>query len=145
MTMPDEDPTADPVQDPLAPLRAIEHKLIDPEFLTDVLDLLRRAVIIADATGTIVLTNTAAEMLFGYTGEELYGQSVECLLPARLRELHRVHRYNYDHQPRLHRRTGLELVGLRKDGTEIPIEIDLGPLIRKDVSMTVALISLRQE
>ena len=86
-------------------------------------------IIKADSTGEIVLVNAQAERLFGYTREELLGRRLEVLIPDRLRDRHQHHRSGYASDP--HARpmgTGLELFGRRKDGSEFPIEVSLGPL-----------------
>jgi len=86
-------------------------------------------IITADSTGEIVLVNAQAERLFGYTREELLGRGIEVLMPERFRNRHEQHRSGYAADP--HARpmgVGLELFGRRKDGSEFPIEVSLGPL-----------------
>jgi PAS domain S-box-containing protein len=86
-------------------------------------------IIKADMTGEIVVVNAQAERLFGYTRQELLGQGIEVLMPERLRDRHERHRSGYAADP--HPRpmgVGLELLGRRKDGSEFPIEVSLGPL-----------------
>ncbi len=87
------------------------------------------AVVIVDAQGKIVLVNALAERLFGYSRAELLGQATETLVPARLRDRHFTHRGQYSEAPRAREMgSGLDLYGLRKDGTEFPIEVSLGPI-----------------
>lgn len=86
-------------------------------------------IIKADSTGEIVLVNAQAERLFGYTREELLGRGIEVLMPERFCDRHKHHRSDYAKDP--HPRamgTGLELFGRRKDGSEFPVEVSLGPL-----------------
>jgi len=87
------------------------------------------AIVIADERGEIVLVNSQVERLFGYAREELVGQQVEVLVPARLRRDHAGHRHEYLGD--LHARpmgSGLDLYACRKDGSEFPVEISLSPL-----------------
>ncbi|HEY2404447.1 MAG TPA: PAS domain S-box protein [Polyangiaceae bacterium] len=87
------------------------------------------AVVITNREGKIVLVNSQAERLFDYSRDALIGQSVELLVPERLRDQHESHRTRYFDSPRARSMgAGLELYGMRKDGTEFPIEISLGPV-----------------
>ena len=93
------------------------------------LDAAPDAIVIVDAAGRMVLVNTEAERLFGYTADELVGAPVERLVPLPLRTGHAAHRDRYFGDP--HRRpmgSGLELAGVRRDGTEFPVEVSLSPL-----------------
>jgi diguanylate cyclase (GGDEF)-like protein/PAS domain S-box-containing protein len=87
------------------------------------------AIVIVDWHGHIQLVNGQAERIFGWTREELIGQNIAELIPERFRRRHREHLKGY--LPDAHARemgTGLELFALRKDGSEFPVEISLGPL-----------------
>jgi PAS domain S-box-containing protein len=79
------------------------------------------AMIIVGADRLISLVNTQAERLFGYDRDELIGQSPDVLMPERFRPMHTGHRG-----------TGRELFGLRKDGSEMPLEISLDPVSTTD-------------
>jgi PAS domain S-box-containing protein len=84
------------------------------------------SVLIVDAAGRIVLVNARTEKLFGYARGEVIGQPVEMLIPAALRERHVAHRATYMAAPRVRSMgQGLDLAGLRKDGTEFPVEVSL--------------------
>ncbi len=84
------------------------------------------AVVGVRKTGTIMFVNARAEQLFGYEGGELVGRSVETLVPERLREPHREQRAGYHESPRIRAMgAGLDLRGLRADGSEFPADISL--------------------
>jgi len=84
------------------------------------------AVVAVDPGGRITLTNAKTEDLFGYKRDELIGQSLEMLLPRRFADRHHRQRDGYFDAPRARAMgNGMDLVALRKDGTEFPVEIGL--------------------
>ncbi|GAA2006059.1 PAS domain S-box protein [Catenulispora subtropica] len=91
------------------------------------------AMVIVDRTGHILLVNAQTESMFGYERAELLGQPVELLVPPRFRGPHQSHREGYSAHPQVRPMgAGLELFGLRKDGSEFPVEISLSPLQEDD-------------
>ncbi|MFE0212168.1 PAS domain-containing protein, partial [Streptomyces sp. NPDC059001] len=106
------------------------------------------AMVIVDDGGTIRLVNAQTEALFGYRRDELLGRPVEILVPDRFRNHHAAHRNGYTHNRQVRPMgAGLELHGLRKDGTEFPVEISLSPLETTDgllVSAAVRDVSERK-
>ncbi|MDP3879153.1 MAG: PAS domain S-box protein [Dehalococcoidales bacterium] len=87
------------------------------------------ALIVVDRRGYITRLNIQAESLFGYTRQELIGKDHGILVPEQVREKHAAALKTYMEQPRIRvMGIGLELWGRRKDGTEFPADIDLGPL-----------------
>jgi PAS domain S-box-containing protein len=86
-------------------------------------------IIEVDPDGKIVLLNAATQRLFGYSREELLGESVDMLVPVNLRQRHAEHRSRYLSNPVSRPMgSGLQLYGRRKDGSEFPVEISLSPV-----------------
>jgi PAS domain S-box-containing protein len=87
------------------------------------------AIIGVDRSGRIILVNSEAERVFGYTRREMVGQPIELLVPERFRETHPAKRAEYYKQPAvLPMGSGLELKARRKDGTEFPVEVSLSAI-----------------
>ena len=130
-----------PVEISLSPLRTSSGMLVSSAIrdITDrklterkfraLLESAPDAMVIVDQHGTIVLVNAQTEKMFGYPRAELLGQRVESLVPRRFHGAHPGHRAAYTASPKFREMgTGLELFGLRKDGSEFPIEISLSPI-----------------
>jgi formate hydrogenlyase transcriptional activator len=87
------------------------------------------AMLVSDHDGYILGLNAEAVRTFGYSREELIGQKIEKLIPALLREGHRHLRDVYQAEPTYRPMSrGQSIVALRKDGSEIPVEISLSPV-----------------
>ena len=85
--------------------------------------------------------NPRAEELFGYSTQEIIGQPVENLVPARFRATHPRHREDYNAAPRARQMgAALNLFGLRKDGTEFPVDIMLKPVQTEDGPAVVTFV-----
>jgi PAS domain S-box-containing protein len=99
------------------------------------------ATVIVDGDGRIRLVNAQTERLFGYYREELIGQPVERLIPERYRAVHVGERHGYSADPRVRPMgLGLELFGLRKDGSEFPVEISLSPVSMREGTFVASAI-----
>ena len=87
------------------------------------------AIMVCGSDGLIKEANARVEALFGYAREELVGQATETLVPDRYRAAHPKHRAEFSNNPHLRPMgIGLELYGRRKDGSEFPVDILLGPV-----------------
>ncbi len=95
-------------------------------------------ILVANEKGEIIRTNPSAEKLFGYDKDGLLGQKIEILVPQRFSK-HTSHREHYSENP--HARSmgaGRELYGLKKDGTEFPVEISLSPYTTSSGKFVIA-------
>ncbi len=105
-----------------------ERRRVDAKFRL-MLEAAPDAVVIVDQHGTILLVNSQTEKLFGYPREQLIGNNVDMLVPERLRGRHGGFRMGYVKDPGVRAMgSGIELFGLRADGSEVPVEISLSPL-----------------
>jgi PAS domain S-box-containing protein len=97
--------------------------------LENLFDVSPDAIFVTDTHGVIRGANPRAAELFGHTQAELIGQPIENLVPERFRARHPSHRENYNAHPRARQMgAAMNLFGLRKDGTEFPVDIMLKPI-----------------
>jgi len=104
------------------------------------------AIIFVNRDGRIVVVNSQAEKLFGYSRMDLLNQSVEMLLPERLRAKHPGQRKGFFEDPNVRSMAaGMELYALRKDGSEIPVEISLNLLHTEEgILVSTVIIDISQ-
>ncbi len=99
------------------------------------------ALVVVNRAGRIVQVNQQAERLFGYTREELLQADHDILVPERYQEEHLGQRRDYMSGPHIRQMgTGLELYGRRKDGSEFPVDIALGPLQTNTDAVVLAVV-----
>jgi PAS domain S-box-containing protein len=111
-----------------------ERKKADQRF-KDLLESAPDAMVIVNGDGRMVLVNSQTVNLFGWRREELLGQSVELLLPERFHGTYPAG------GPRERKAgTDLELFGLRKDGSEFPVEIRFSPLATDEGTLEMSAI-----
>ncbi|GAA3780119.1 hypothetical protein GCM10023083_15540 [Streptomyces phyllanthi] len=131
-----------------AAVRDVSERKAAEERFRGLLEAAPDAMVIVDDTGTIRLVNAQTETLFGYQRDELLGRPVEILIPSRFHAHHTRHRDGYATTRQVRPMgAGLELHGLRKDGSEFPVEISLSPLETADgllVSAAVRDVSERK-
>jgi len=91
--------------------------------------------------GDIVQVNSQAERLFGYSREELVGQSIEILLAERSQPGLVQRRLGYTGEPQARRvNVQLELIGRRKDGREFPVDISVSPVETEEGTLLVSSV-----
>jgi len=129
-----------PVEVGLNPIET-EHGIFVLAAIVDITDrkyaeeMIRLAVeaspngmIMTNHQGAIVMVNTTTETLFGYSREELIGQSIDILIPESHRAHHPELRKNYLKHPSARAMGhGRDLYGRHKDGKEFPVEVGLNP------------------
>jgi PAS domain S-box-containing protein len=98
-------------------------------------------MIMINQQGKITLANTLTLTLFGYLREELLGQPIEILVPERFRTNHPQKRNAFFAAPEPRAMgSGRDLFGLRKDGSEFPIEIGLNPVRTESGTFVLASV-----
>ncbi len=118
--------------------QALRHS---EEQIRQVVEANPSALLMVDDRGKIKLVNSQTERLFRYQREELLHQSVELLVPGRFRSAHPLLRDGYFAAPVARPMgAGRDLFGVRKDGTEVPIEIGLNPIRSAEGSFVLASI-----
>jgi rsbT co-antagonist protein RsbR len=130
------------------------HKLVEeakriagfPALLHRFLDTAAEAIVIVNSSGRIVFFNRRATFLFGWSAEEIIGQTIETLLPDDLKVRHVEHREGFMSEPYTRAMgANLDLQGKHKDGTTFPVLIDLHPEMGTDGTYVRAAIRRNTE
>lgn len=107
---------------------AIDQQRAHPLFF-DLLEAAPDAMVIIGPDGRVTLANGQTDRMFGHPREELVGSEIEMLLPERYRNRHVRRRAHFFADAMLRPMgQGLDLHGLRRDGTEFPVDISMSPL-----------------
>ncbi len=114
---------------------------LDDATLRNVIEAAPDGFLIVDLGGRIVFANAQAATMFSYSRDELIGEQVEVLVPERFGKRHQGYRSEYARQPSLRPMgVGLDLLGRRRDGTEVPVEISLSPIQTTDRRFVACVI-----
>jgi PAS domain S-box-containing protein len=119
-------------------LESLEHS---EERFRSVVETAIDAIVTVDSNGRIIFWNLKAELMFGYKAAEVIGQPIAVIIPERFRKAHQrgLNRAAVRNKPKI---TGniLELVGLRKDASEFPLELSLANWETKEGIFFTAII-----
>jgi anti-anti-sigma factor len=116
---------------------------VTPAVLWQLLDALGDGLVLTGQDGKIALVNRRCAEMFGYQPKELIGLPVDSLVPSEVRAAHEVYRTGYQKSPEPQPRPMAErarLVGLRKDGATLPVEISLSPVPTVSENFVLAVI-----
>jgi diguanylate cyclase (GGDEF)-like protein/PAS domain S-box-containing protein len=106
-----------------------------------VLEAAPDAIVGVGVDGRIGLVNPSAERMFGYEPGTMVGLSVDALVPAAARAAHARHRAGFARNPVARTMgAGMELVAVRRDGSEFPVQVSLGPMETDQGTVTTAMI-----
>lgn len=126
--------------------KIVEALLVSEARLSDILNIVHEAIISVDDNQTIVLFNSGAETIFGYSADEVIGQSLEILMPKKYAARHREHVANFGESPERSRLMGARqtILGRRKDGSTFTAEASISKLESPYRLYTVVLRDITQ-
>tara|TARA_R110001592_G_scaffold363086_3_gene680154 strand:+ start:2395 stop:6030 length:3636 start_codon:yes stop_codon:yes gene_type:complete len=98
-------------------------------------------ILIVNSQGIILTANTACEKIFGYDTGELIDKNIDILIPDEFKKKHKVHIKNYAKNP-INRAVNkeLDLLGIKKDGTQLYLDISLSPTIVNGNQIAIAFV-----
>ena len=119
----------------------IPSNMLDQVHMTSLFENATEGIILTNGKGVIVVANPAAEIMFGYSKNELVNQPIEVLIPEKFKSVHHEHREGFYKKPS--NRTmghGRDLYGRKMDGSELPVEISLSHYERDGEIFVIAFI-----
>lgn len=119
----------------------IPSNMLDQVHMTSLFENATEGIILTNGKGVIVVANPAAEIMFGYSKNELVNQPIEVLIPEKFKSVHHEHREGFYKKPS--NRTmghGRDLFGRKMDGSELPVEISLSHYERDSETFVIAFI-----
>ena len=119
----------------------IPSNMLDQVHMTSLFENATEGIILTNGKGVIVVANPAAEIMFGYSKNELVNQPIEVLIPEKFKSVHHEHREGFYKKPS--NRTmghGRDLYGRKMDGSELPVEISLSHYERDSETFVIAFI-----
>jgi PAS domain S-box-containing protein len=148
-----KDGTEFPIEIGLNPLVTVDGTLV----LASIIDITERkkaeerfrlvvesspnAMVLINDKGIISLVNSEAERLFGYERNELIGNRLDMLIPEHFRAIHANHQDKFFQKPQARNILAMNnLFAVKKDKTEIPVEVGLNPIETNGLNMVLASI-----
>lgn len=121
---------------------AVIDKFFEDETTSILIESFAEAFLVINERSIVMLVNRRFVDLFGYAKEEIVGQQLNLIIPERFRSLHTEHTRNYFASPHVRPMgQGLELKGLKKDGTEFPVEVSISFLHKNGEKLGMAFIT----
>jgi PAS domain S-box-containing protein len=121
--------------------RIQDRTVIDPEMFAKIIDALPDGLLVIDDAGVIQIANQQTELLFGYPRSMLLGNPVHMLLPEELRAAHAQYVRKYFSHPSVRPMNMAQtLSGLHRNGTQIAVQISLGPVVSIQGVWALALV-----
>jgi len=119
----------------------IASRIKKENFFHSIIEAAPSGMLMIDHQGSIILANRLLTQQFGYGQEELLEQPIEVLVPGRFRDQHPAHRTSFFQTPTPRQMgSGRDLYGLRKDGSEFPVEIGLNPVTTDEGTFVLASV-----
>lgn len=127
----------------------MDLSVVNNQAFRQIFESMSEGILMISEDETVIIANPVAEQFFGYGKKEMIGLKLDALIPPRYRNSHRSHRAGYKVSPHSRRMgIGKELMAVRKNGTEFPVEISLSFTHVNEQLMTMAFVSditLRKE